>query len=142
MSQAKDGDTVKVHYTGTLDDGRQFDSSAGGDPLEFTLGARQVIAGFESAVTGMTVGDTKTVSIEAEDAYGNHNPAMVQTVGRDRFPANVDVAVGMQFQASGQDGQPLAVTVVEVTDDQVTVDANHALAGQRLTFALELVEIA
>ncbi len=141
MSQAKDGDTVKVHYTGTLDDGRQFDSSVGGDPLEFTLGAKQVIAGFEGAVTGMAVGDTKTVSIEAEDAYGNHNPAMVQTVGRDRFPANVEVAVGMQFQASGQDGQPLAVTVVEVTDDQVTVDANHALAGQRLTFALELVEI-
>ena len=141
MSQAKDGDTVKVHYTGTLDDGREFDSSAGGDPLEFTLGAKQVIAGFENAVTGMAVGDTKTVSIEAEDAYGNHNPAMVQTVGRDRFPANVDIAVGMQFQASGQDGQPLAVTVVEVTDEQVTVDANHALAGQRLTFALELVEI-
>lgn len=141
MSQAKDGDTVKVHYTGTLDDGRQFDSSVGGDPLEFTLGAKQVIAGFESAVTGMAVGDTKTVSIEAEDAYGIHNPAMVQTVGRDRFPANVDIAVGMQFQASGQDGQPLAVTVVEVTDDEVTVDANHALAGQRLTFALELVEI-
>lgn len=142
MSQAKDGDTVKVHYTGTLDDGRQFDSSQGGDPLEFTLGGRQVIAGFENAVTGMSVGDTKTVTIEAEDAYGSHNPAMVQTVGRDRFPANVDIAVGMQFQASGQDGQPLAVTVVEVTDDQVTVDANHALAGQRLTFALELVEIA
>ena len=141
MSAAKSGDTVKVHYTGTLDDGRQFDSSVGRDPLEFTLGNQQVIAGFESAIEGMAPGDTKTVIIEPEDAYGPHNPSQVQTVTRDRFPSDIDVEVGMQFSAANDGGQTLSVTVVEVTDDEVTVDANHALAGQRLTFALELVSV-
>jgi FKBP-type peptidyl-prolyl cis-trans isomerase 2 len=142
MASAKSGDKVKVHYTGTLDDGRQFDSSVGRDPLEFTLGSQQVIPGFDSAVTGMTPGDKKTVTIEPQDAYGEHNPSMVQKVGRDRFPEDVDVKVGMQFSAQGQGGQPLSVTVIEVDEQDVTVDANHALAGQRLTFELELVEIA
>jgi len=141
MAAAKSGDTVKVHYTGTLDDGRQFDSSVGREPLQFTLGSRQVIPGFESAIEGMEPGDKKTVTIEAENAYGAHDPGMVQKVTRDRFPADVDVKVGMQFSASGQGGRPLSVTVVEVSEDDVTVDANHALAGQRLTFALELVEV-
>jgi len=141
MAAAKSGDTVKVHYTGTLDDGRQFDSSVGREPLQFTLGSRQVIPGFESAIEGMEPGDKKTVTIEAENAYGAHDPGMVQKVTRDRCPADVDVKVGMQFSASGQGGRPLSVTVVEVSEDDVTVDANHALAGQRLTFALELVEV-
>ncbi len=142
MAAAKSGDTVKVHYTGTLDDGREFDSSVGRDPLEFAVGSQQVIPGFESAIEGMSPGDKRTVTIEPENAYGPHDPGMVQKVTRDRFPADVDIKVGMQFTASGQGGQPLSVTVVEMTDDDVTVDANHALAGQRLTFALELVAIA
>jgi FKBP-type peptidyl-prolyl cis-trans isomerase 2 len=141
MAAATNGDTVKVHYTGTLEDGCEFDSSVGRDPLQFTLGSQQVIPGFESAVEGMAPGDKKTVTIEPDEAYGQHNPAMVQQVALDRFPSEVDVKIGMQFSASGQGGQPLSVTVVEVDDDNVTVDANHALAGQRLTFALELVAI-
>ena len=141
MSAAKSGDTVKIHYTGTLDDGSEFDSSAGRDPLEFTLGSQQVIPGFESAVEGMAPGDKKTVTIEAGDAYGPHDSAQVQKVTRDRFPSDVDVKVGMQFSAANDGGQSLSVTVIAVTDDDVTVNANHALAGQRLTFALELVAI-
>jgi FKBP-type peptidyl-prolyl cis-trans isomerase 2 len=141
MGAAKSGDTVKVHYTGTLDDGSEFDSSVGRAPLEFKLGGQQVIAGFESAIEGMAPGDKKTVIIEPEDAYGPHNPSQVQKVTRDRFPQDIDLKVGMQFSASGEGGQTLSVTVVEVTDEDVTVDANHALAGQRLTFALELVDI-
>jgi len=141
MAAATNGDTVKVHYTGTLEDGREFDSSVGRDPLQFTLGSQQVIPGFENAVEGMSPGDKKTVTIEPDEAYGQRTPAMVQQVALDRFPSEVDVKVGMQFSASGQGGRPLSVTVVDIDDDNVTVDANHALAGQRLTFALELVAI-
>jgi peptidylprolyl isomerase len=140
MTTAKQGDTVRIHYTGTLDDGRTFDSSEGSEPLEFTLGTRQVIAGFESAVLGMAVGEEKTVKIEPADAYGQRDENLVQTVARGRFPADAQIEIGTQFQASTQNG-PLVVTVVEVDDDAVTVDANHMLAGQRLTFALRLVEV-
>ena len=137
---AKKGDTVRIHYTGKLDDGRQFDSSEGGEPLEFTLGQRQVIAGFENAVEGMTPGDEKTVAIEPEQAYGKRDENLVQKVARDRFPDDAKVEVGTQFQASTQSG-PVVVTVVDMDDEEVTVDANHMLAGQRLTFALRLVEV-
>lgn len=140
MTTAKQGDTVRIHYTGTLDDGRTFDSSEGSEPLEFKLGARQVIAGFERAVEGMAVGQEKTVSIEPGDAYGERDENLVQTVTRDRFPADAQIEVGTQFQAATQNG-PLVVTVVEMDDRAVTVDANHMLAGQRLTFALRLVEV-
>ncbi len=140
MATAKKGDKVRIHYAGTLVDGSQFDSSKGGDPLEFELGARQVIAGFESAVEGMAPGDKKSVTIEPGDAYGERDEKLVQTVGRDRFPDNAGIEVGTSFQATTQSG-PVVVTVVAMDDDGVTIDANHMLAGQRLTFALELVEI-
>ncbi len=140
MTTAKQGDTVRIHYTGTLDDGRTFDSSEGSDPLEFKLGEKQVIAGFENAVEGMATGDEKTVKIEPAQAYGERDENLVQTVARDRFPADAQIEIGTQFQASTQNG-PVVVTVVDMNDDEVTVDANHMLAGQRLTFALRLVEV-
>ncbi|MDA1070229.1 MAG: peptidylprolyl isomerase [Proteobacteria bacterium] len=140
MTTAKQGDTVRIHYTGTLDDGKTFDSSEGNEPLEFKLGARQVIAGFENAVEGMAPGEEKTVSIEPAEAYGERDENLVQTVERDRFPADAQIDIGTQFQASTQNG-PVVVTVVEMNDDDVTIDANHMLAGQRLTFALRLVEV-
>jgi len=137
---AKKGDTVRIHYTGKLDDGRQFDSSEGGEPLEFTLGEREVIAGFENAVEGMTPGDEKTVSIEPDQAYGQRDENLVQTVARDRFPEDAHIELGTQFQAATQNG-PVVVTVVDLNDNDITVDANHMLAGQRLTFDLRLVEV-
>ena len=140
MTTAKQGDTVRIHYTGTLDDGKTFDSSEGNEPLEFKLGARQVIAGFENAVEGMAPGEEKTVSIEPAEAYGERDENLVQTVERDRFPADAQIDIGTQFQASTQNG-PVVVTVVEMNDDDVTIYANHMLAGQRLTFALRLVEV-
>ena len=142
MSQAKTGDTVKIHYTGTLDDGTQFDSSAGRDPLEFTLGSGQVIPGFDKAVEGMAVGDEKTVNIQPDDAYGPRNDQMVQEVPKSALPDDLEPEEGMGLQARGQDGQVLNLTVGAVGDDSSTVDGNHPLAGQSLNFDIELVEIA
>jgi len=142
MSEAKNGDTVKVHYTGTLSDGSEFDSSRGREPLEFTLGAGGIIAGFDDAVTGMTVGDRQTVTIPAAEAYGSHNPEMVQEVPRSMLPDDMEVEEGMKLQAQGPGGQPFVVTVTAVAAETVTVDGNHPLAGQDLTFDIELVEIA
>ena len=141
MSQAKTGDTVKIHYTGTLDDGTQFDSSAGRDPLEFQLGGGHVIPGFDKAVEGMTVGDNKTVRIEADDAYGPRHEQLVQEVPRSALPDDLNPEQGMALQASGPEGQVMQVTVVAVAEDTLTVDANHPLAGQPLNFSLELVSI-
>ena len=142
MSQAKTGDTVKIHYTGTLDDGTQFDSSAGRDPLEFKLGSGQVIPGFDKAVEGMAVGDEKTVNIQPEDAYGPRNDQMVQEVPKSALPDDLEPEEGMGLQARGQDGQVLNLTIISVGDDAITVDGNHPLAGQNLNFDIELVEIA
>ena len=142
MSQAKTGDTVKIHYTGTLDDGTQFDSSAGRDPLEFTLGSGQVIPGFDKAVEGMAVGDEKTVNIQPEDAYGPRNDQMVQEVPKSALPDDLEPEAGMGLLARGQDGQVLNLTVVAVGDDSITVDGNHPLAGQNLNFDIQLVDIA
>ena len=142
MSQAMTGDTVKIHYTGTLDDGTQFDSSAGRDPLEFTLGSGQVIPGFDKAVEGMAVGDEKTVNIQPEDAYGPRNDQMVQEVPKNALPDDLEPEAGMGLQARGQDGQVLNLTVISVGDDSITVDGNHPLAGQNLNFDIQLVEIA
>lgn len=141
MSEAKSGDTVRVHYTGRLDDGSEFDSSAGRDPLEITLGKAGVIPGFEKAVMGMAVGDSTTVNIEAADAYGPHRPDGVQEIDRSMIPAEVTVDVGAKLQATGPDNQPRVLTVIAVNDDKVTLDANHPLAGKDLTFDIELVEI-
>jgi peptidylprolyl isomerase len=141
MSQAKPGDTVKIHYTGTLDDGTQFDSSSGRDPLEFEIGSGQVIPGFDKAVEGMSVGESKSVRIEPADAYGRHHDQLVQTVARDALPENIAPEIGMRLQSQNPDGQVIELTVTEVTDDTITVDANHPLAGQALNFEVELTAI-
>jgi peptidylprolyl isomerase len=142
MAQAKSGDTVKIHYSGTLDDGTQFDSSEGREPLEFALGSGQVIAGFDKAVEGMAVGDSKTVNIPAEEAYGPHHPELVQDLPSSVLPEGLNPQVGMQLQGTGGDGQTMHFMVTDVKDDGITVDGNHPLAGQALNFAIELVEIA
>lgn len=141
MTQAHTGDTVRVHYTGKLGDGEVFDSSRDRDPLEFTLGGGQVIAGFDDAVTGMKPGDEKTVTIPAEQAYGPRRDEMVGEVPRAQFPPNIEPQVGQQLQMQ-QNGQNFVVTVADVSDEVVRLDANHPLAGKDLTFELELVEIA
>jgi peptidylprolyl isomerase len=141
MSQAKSGDTVKIHYTGTLDDGTQFDSSQGRDPLEFEVGSGQVIPGFDKAVEGMTVGDSKSVRIEADDAYGPRHEQLIQQVERSVLPDDLNPETGMALQSSSPDGQVAQFMVTEVTDETITVDANHPLAGQALSFDIELVDI-
>jgi peptidylprolyl isomerase len=142
MDQAKAGDTVKIHYTGTLDDGTEFDSSAGREPLEFTLGSGEVIPGFEQAVEGMAVDEKKTVHIAADDAYGPRHEEMVQEVPKNALPPGLEPQEGMALQAQGQDGRPLRLTVTAVGADTITVDGNHPLAGQALNFDIELVGIA
>jgi peptidylprolyl isomerase len=124
-----------------LDDGTQFDSSDGRDPLEFALGGGQVIPGFDSAVDGMTVGDSKSVTIQPDEAYGQRHDQLVQQVPKSALPDDMEPAVGMQLQSQSPDGQVMNLVVTEVGDDAITVDANHPLAGQALTFAIELVEI-
>lgn len=141
MTQAKSGDTVRIHYRGTLDDGTQFDSSAGRDPLEFALGGGQVIPGFDNAVDGMSVGDSKTVTIAPDEAYGQRHEQLVQQVPRSALPEDIEPAVGMQLQSQSPDGQVMNLVVVQVEDESITLDANHPLSGQALTFAIELVEI-
>ena len=142
MTEAKSGDTVKVHFTGTLIDGTQFDSSRGQEPLEFTLGQGQMITGFEEAVVGMKPGENKTITIVSGEAYGERNEAMVQEVPRSAIPAEIELAEGMLLQAQSPDGETLRFTVADFNDEAVTVDGNHPLAGRDLTFELELVQIA
>ncbi len=142
MSQASTGDKVKIHYTGTLEDGNRFDSSEGREPLEFELGSGQVIPGFDQAVTGMAVGESKTVSIAPEDAYGPRNEQAVQDVPISALPSDLEPVEGMMLQAQNQDQQPIQLTVVSVSEDSITVDANHPLAGKTLNFEISLVEIA
>lgn len=138
---AKKGDKVKVHYTGTLNDGTQFDSSCGRQPLEFTLGEGKVIPGFESAVTGMKVGESKTVSIPHTEAYGERNENMLIEVKKEQLPPDLKPEVGQQLQMQRMDGQTLIATVTNVEDTSITVDANHPLAGKDLNFKIEIVEI-
>ena len=140
MVQAQQGDTVRVHYTGTLGDGREFDSSRGLDPLTFTLGAGAVIQGFDDAVTGMTVGDEKRVTIPADEAYGRRRDELTVRLPRAELPPDLDLEEGTQLRME-QDDQSIVVTVRELDDTTVTLDANHPLAGQALTFDLRLVEI-
>lgn len=141
MTEAKQGDTVQLHYKGTLDDGSVFDSSEGRDPLEFTVGSGQIITGLDRAIPGMKVGDEKTVKIAAEDAYGPHNPDAQQTVPRAQIPENVPLTVGMQLQGQTADGQMMSVVVVSFNDDEVVLDANHPLAGKNLTFEIKITGI-
>jgi len=141
MTQAKSGDTVRIHYTGTLDDGTEFDSSSGREPLEFALGGGQVIPGFDSAVDGMAVGESKSVTIEPDQAYGTRHEQLVQQVPKSALPEEIAPAVGMQLQSQSPEGQVMNLVITEVADETITVDGNHPLAGQALTFAIELVEI-
>lgn len=142
MTTAKAGDSVKIHYTGTLEDGTTFDSSEGREPLEFTLGSGQVIVGFEEAVTGMKTGEKKNVTIPADKAYGQHNEEMVITAPRDQVPKDINPEVGQQLQMAGPDNQMIIVRVTEVTEEHIMLDANPPLAGKDLTFDIELVSIA
>jgi len=140
-SAAKAGDTVQVHYTGTLDDGSKFDSSRGSEPLEITLGEGKLIPGFENAVLGMSVGESKQVTIPWAEAYGEHNPQMAQNIPRDAIPAEIELADGMTLHAQGPQGQALRFTVVSFDQESVAIDGNHPLAGKDLTFDLELMAI-
>ncbi|MBR3371671.1 FKBP-type peptidyl-prolyl cis-trans isomerase [Ralstonia pseudosolanacearum] len=142
MTQAKAGATVRIHYTGTLSDGSVFDSSEGRDPLEFQLGAGAIIPGLERAIDGMTVGDQKTVTIPCAEAYGDYQPEARQDVPRDQIPADIPLDPGTMLQMQTPDGRAMPVTVAEVTDQAVTLDANHPLAGKDLTFAVEVVSVA
>ncbi len=141
MAQAKKGDKVQVHYTGKLDDGTVFDSSQGRDPLEFQLGTGSVIPGFEEAVVGMQEGENKTAHIPADQAYGEYHDEMLLTVPRDQFPPDVEPQVGQELQLREQDGQTFVVQVKDVSGDEVTLDANHPLAGEDLTFDIQLVRV-
>jgi peptidylprolyl isomerase len=140
MAQAKQGDTVRVHYTGTLGDGQEFDSSRGLDPLTFTLGTGSVIPGFDEAVTGMAVGDEKRVTIPAVEAYGPRREELTLQLPRSELPADMELEEGTQLRME-QDDQSIVVTVRQLDDATVTLDANHPLAGEALTFDLRLVEI-
>jgi peptidylprolyl isomerase len=142
MVHAKQGDTVKVHYTGKLEDGTVFDSSVSREPLEFSIGTGSLIPGFEQAVIGMTPGESKTERIEAEQAYGQHREDMVLVVDRQQMPEDMQVGVGQQLQIRQQTGQTIPVVVTDVSDSQITLDANHPLAGEDLTFDIQLLEIA
>lgn len=141
MAQAKRGDTVHVHYKGSLDDGSVFDSSEGGDPISFTLGDGEVIAGFENAIEGMSPGDKKTERMEPANAYGDRREELVFTVGKDQMPEGAEVEVGDMLRVGFPDGSSSDVHVTSVVADEVTLDANHPLAGKPLTFELELVSI-
>lgn len=141
MTQAQNGDIVKVHYTGKLEDGTVVVSSEGRDPAQFELGKQQVLPGIERAVVGMNVGESKTAIIPASDAHGPHRPELVVVVRRAELPDEIKAEVGQQLLMRQPSGQELQVTVTDADDDSVTLDANHPLAGQDLTFDLELVEI-
>lgn len=141
MSAAKDGDKVKVHYTGSLDDGSEFDSSRQREPIEFTIGGGEILPGVEQAVVGLEPGGTNKVTLPAEDAYGEHRDDMIQEIERSVLPQEVEPQVGLQLQAQSPGGQPLLLTITEVGEEKVTVDANHPLAGKDLTFEVELVEV-
>ena len=141
MSEVKSGDTVRIHYTGTLEDGTVFDSSEGRDPLEFEVGSGQIIPGLDKALPGMTTGEKKTVEVQPDEGYGHVNPQARQTVPRSSVPDEIQLEVGTPLQVETQDGQQVPVTVAEVTEDSVTLDANHPLAGKTLTFEIEIVGI-
>ncbi|HVO67355.1 MAG TPA: peptidylprolyl isomerase [Syntrophales bacterium] len=141
MKQACVGNSVKVHYKGTFDDGTVFDSSLDCDPLEFTIGGGQVIPGFENAVIGMSVGETKTSRITSDDAYGPHIEEMVVSFDRDQLPADLQPSIGQVLRFRRNDGQIIEVTVTDLSDTSVTFDGNHPLAGKDLNFEIQLLEI-
>lgn len=141
MQQANTGDKVKVHYHGRLRNGETFDSSQGRDPLEFEVGAGQMIKGFDDGVKGMKVGDKKTVEIGPDDAYGQREEENLIEFPKDQFPPDMKPEPGMQLMLGNDQGQQFPVVVAEVKDDSVVLDANHPLAGQDLIFDIEMVDI-
>lgn len=141
MTQATNGTTVSIHYTGTLADGSTFDSSQGRDPLSFTMGEGQIIPGLEAAIDGMAEGDEKTVTIPAEQAYGPHHAEAIQQVPREAVPDHIPLDLGTQLQVQTPDGKTLPVVITDVTETEITLDANHPLAGKDLTFAVEVVSV-
>ena len=141
MSKVKDGDTVKVHYTGKLEDGSVFDSSVSRDPLEVTLGEGKLIPGFEKAVVGLEVGDKTTANIASADAYGERRDDLEVTIEREQLPEDIEPEVGMQLQLNQPNGQPVPVQITKVEEENIIIDANHPLAGKDLTFDIELIEI-
>lgn len=142
MNKAKKGDVVKVHYKGKLNSGEQFDSSEGRAPLEFTVGAGQMIAGFDQAIPGMVVGEKKTITIAPEHAYGEKNEEAIIEFPKSNIPADMKLEPGMKLQLRNEAGQPIPVIVTEVKDEIVILDANHELAGKELIFDIELIEIS
>lgn len=142
MQQAKSGDTVKVHYSGRLTDGTTFDSSDGRDPLEFKVGNGDVIKGFDEGVSGMTVGEKKTVHIPADEAYGQKDEERIVEFPKANFPPDMEPEVGMQLNMTNGSGQVIPVVIMEIGEENVILDANHPLAGQDLIFDIELVDIA
>ncbi len=142
MTEVKRGDNVKVHYTGTLEDGTVFDSSEGAEPLSFAVGSGQVIVGFDEAVMGMKVGESKTVNIPCDKAYGERNDEMIIQAPIEQVPPDLKLELGMRLEMGGANGEVLRVVVAEIEDTHVTLDANPPLAGKDLTFKLELVECA
>jgi FKBP-type peptidyl-prolyl cis-trans isomerase 2 len=141
MAQAKDGDTVKVHYTGKLEDDVVFQTTVGRKPLEFTIGQEQLIPAFEQAIVGMSPGDSKHIQIPADQAFGPYHEELVRTVDRSQFPPEVEPEVGQRLDMSGESGRTVLVTVIDFSESSVTLDANHPLAGEDLAFDVELVDI-
>ena len=141
MSEVKNGDVVKVHYTGKVQDGEQFDSSVGKEPLEFTVGAGQIIKGFDTGVLGMKVGDKKVVVINAEEGYGERSEEAMIEFPKENVPAEMKLEVGLSLTLQDQEGRPFPVTVTEIREDAVVLDANHFLAGKTLVFDIEMVEV-
>jgi peptidylprolyl isomerase len=138
----KRGDTVSVHYTGTLDDGTVFDTSEGGPPLVFKVGSGQVIAGFEDGVLGMEIGETRDITIPPEQAYGEYHEELVGVVPRSFFPPDVNPAIGLSFELQLQSGETLAVRIIDIEGDEIVLDANHPLAGETLHFKVRLVGVS
>jgi peptidylprolyl isomerase len=141
MQQAKVGDRVKVHYTGFLEDGTLFDSSTDREPLTFTIGERELIPGFEDAVVGMNVGETKTITIPPHEAFGDYRQELVLVIQRSQIPSHIDPRLGMMLEVQSPEGTVANVTITEMNDETITLDGNHPLAGKTLTFKIELLEI-
>lgn len=141
MTQAENGSVVKVHYTGKLKDGSVFDTSVDRDPLQFAVGEGRIIPGFEQAIIGMKAGESKTVTVPSDQAYGPHHEDLLLVVDRDQIPSHLIPEVGQRLEIHQTDGQTIPVTVTEVSDASITLDANHPLAGEALIFDIQLVEI-
>jgi len=142
MTALKTGDTAKVHYTGTLEDGRVFDTSKDRDPLEFTVGEGQIIPGFENGLVGMEIGETRNIEVVPDEAYGQRREELVLEIPVGEFPEHITPEIGLQLQIKQQDGTPFGVVITDVSEEAVILDANHPLAGQTLLFEVELMEIA